>query len=613
MRLNRTVCLLSCLLAAPAFGQTTPAPAPAPATLIQNVAVFDGVKKQGRRSVLIDGGKIADADYRGKVLPNFRVVDGRGKTLLPGLIDSHVHAYAGQDDALLFGVTTQLDMFSPPDLTRAVRARMARGENAAMSDVFTAGFLATVPKGHGTEYGLPVPTLTRPEEADAWVAARIAEGSDYIKIVDEPGTIIGRAVPTLDVATIHALVVAAHKRGKLAVVHAQTLATSTESINAGADGLVHLFADRDGGDAFAKLAKEKGVFIVPTYAVLEVFSGRSGSATLLNHPALSGFLPKQAVDTVRQTIGTDRSAKLDATEAANLAALVKAGVPILAGTDAGNPGTWYGMSLHRELDLLVKGGLTPAQALSAATAAPAKAFRLTDRGRIAKGLKADLLLVDGDPTSMIAAVHNIAEIWKDGAAVGPLRAARRTAVTSQSAAVAPPPVILPADGRIALVSAADGKAVIKSPFGAGWSESTDSIAGGASTLAIANGGAAPNGQPALVLTGEIKPGFIAPWAGIAFYPADQQFRPANLGKAKALRFWARGEGKSFAVMGFSPVGGQRPSTMPIVVGKDWAEVTLRFSQLANFDPTNAQMLLIGAAQQNGPFRLELADIRLVDE
>lgn len=610
MGMKRTAILLSCIIAAPAFGQSIPAPRAQ--TLIRNVTVFDGVQKQVDRSVLIDGSKIIDVNYRGKILPTMRIVDGRGKTLLPGLIDSHVHAYAGQEDALLFGVTTQLDMFSPPDATRAVRARMARGDNAVMSDIFTSGFLATVPKGHGTEYGIPVPTLTKAEDADTWVAARIAEGSDYIKIVNEPGAIIGRTVPTLDLPTIRALVAAAHKRGKLAVVHAQTLATATDSIEAGADGLAHLFADEDGGAAFAKLAKVRGAFIVPTYAVLEVFSGRSGTATLLNHPALSGLLPKAAIDTVRQSFGADRSAKLDTIEAANLSALVKAGVPILAGTDAGNPGTWYGLSLHREIDLLVKGGLSPMQALSAATAAPAKAFRLADRGRIAAGFKADMVLVEGDPTRTITAVHNIAEIWKDGAPVSPLRAARRAAISKQAVAGSLPPVALPADGRIAQFSAAQGKAVIKSPFGAGWDVSTDSIAGGSSTLAITIGDKAPNGQTALVLTGEIKPGIVAPWAGIAFYPADQQFRPANLGSAKALRFWARGEGKSFAVMGFSPSGGPRPSMSPIVVGKEWAEVTLRFAQLANFDPSNAQMLLIGATQQDGPYRLEIADVRLVN-
>ena len=70
---------------------------------------------------------------------------------------------------------------------------------------------------------MPIPTLTKPEEAQAWVDARIAEGSDYIKIVSEDGSAYGREIPTLDTATIAALVEAAHRRGKLAVVHISTL------------------------------------------------------------------------------------------------------------------------------------------------------------------------------------------------------------------------------------------------------------------------------------------------------------------------------------------------------------------------------------------------------
>src|SRR5262249_60162703 len=79
-------------------------------------------------------------------------------------------------------------------------------------------------------------------------------------------------------------------------------------------------------------------------------------------------------------------------------ALKAAGVRILAGTDCGNPGTAHGASIHRELALLVAAGLTPAEALAAATAVAAGAFALADRGRIAPGLRADLVLVDGDPT-----------------------------------------------------------------------------------------------------------------------------------------------------------------------------------------------------------------------
>lgn len=603
MSIRYLVTALSAALTAPALAAPVP-------TLIENVAVFDGARRLPPRAVLLRDGKIADPDFKGRAPAGAKIVDGRGKTLLPGLIDSHVHAFQDQDVPLLFGVTTQLDMFSPPEATRDVRARMKAGTNAATADIVTAGILATVPGGHGTQFGLPVPTLTTPAEADAWVAARIAEGSDFIKIIDENGS-EKRPLPTLDAATVRALVVAAHKRCKLAVVHVQKLKDALEAVDAGADGMVHLYFDKQGGDDFARRAKAAGVFIVPTYAVFEGFHGRAGGAPLLDRPGLTGLLSKTAADNVRQTFGADRIAQLDTIVAANIAALVKAGVPILAGTDAGNPGTAYGLSMHRELELLVKAGLTPVQALTAATAAPAKAFRLADRGRIAKGLKADLLMVDGDPTVNIAATQAIAEIWKDGEPVSPLRAARRAANAASPSGPAAAEVTLPADGRIGLFSAAGGRPVLSSPFGLGWAASTDSIAGGKSTVTLAVAGTAPTGQPALVMTGEINSAFMAPWAGVAFNPAAQPFAPADLSAASGVRLWVRGQGQRFVMMGFSTAGGQMPSVTPITVGAEWREVTVRFADLKNFNRANTTLLLFGAHMAPGPFKLEIADVRLV--
>ena len=99
---------------------------------------------------------------------------------------------------------------------------------------------------------------------------------------------------------------------------------------------------------------------------------------------------------------------------AAVGALHRAGVVILAGTDVPAPGTAHGLSLHRELELLVRSGLTPAEALTAATFAPARAFGFLDRGRIAEGLRADLVLVNGDPTADITATRDIAGVWKLG-------------------------------------------------------------------------------------------------------------------------------------------------------------------------------------------------------
>ncbi|HEX9413179.1 MAG TPA: amidohydrolase family protein [Ktedonobacterales bacterium] len=104
------------------------------------------------------------------------------------------------------------------------------------------------------------------------------------------------------------------------------------------------------------------------------------------------------------------------TEAA-LRQLTAAGVPILAGTDASMPGTTHGASLHREMELLAQAGLTPLEALAAATSVPARAFGLDDRGRVAPGLRADLVLVEGDPSQDFLATRHIRGVWKRGSAV----------------------------------------------------------------------------------------------------------------------------------------------------------------------------------------------------
>jgi imidazolonepropionase-like amidohydrolase len=98
-------------------------------------------------------------------------------------------------------------------------------------------------------------------------------------------------------------------------------------------------------------------------------------------------------------------------------ALRTANVPLLAGTDATNPGTAHGVSIHRELELLVQAGLTPTEALRSATSIPAETFGLNDRGRIAPGLRGDLVLVKGDPTQDVLATRDIVSIWKTGAEV----------------------------------------------------------------------------------------------------------------------------------------------------------------------------------------------------
>lgn len=410
-----------------------PAAALAAPTLVQDAQVFDGEKMHAKRSVLIDKGKIVDADFHGKAPAGANLINGAGKTLLPGLIDSHVHAYRHLELPLLFGVTTQIDMFTGVQVMQEVSRKMQAGANSDRADLFSAGTLVTVPGGHGTEYGMPIPTITQPNEAQAFVDARIAEGSYFIKIVMEEGS-PGNPVKSLDLATVKAVIGAAHARGKLAVVHISTLKDARAALEAGADGLVHLFVGETIApaelDAFVQLAKTRKAFVIPTFCVMESIAGLR-SDDILKDAGLTGLLDADQVAPLQTSYGKSARPALLTAPSAVTAALAKAGVPVLAGTDAGNAGTQYGISLHHELTALVKAGLSPSEALTAATSAPVKAFRLGQRGRIAAGYKADLVLVDGDPGRDITSTRRIVAIWKDGVSADAQRDQQRARVAGK--------------------------------------------------------------------------------------------------------------------------------------------------------------------------------------
>jgi adenine deaminase len=138
-------------------------------------------------------------------------------------------------------------------------------------------------------------------------------------------------------------------------------------------------------------------FVIPTLALIDGMCEGSDGPTVVADPLLAPYL--RATDVRQLTHGFPNKlprARCDAAMAA-VSQLVAAHVDILAGTDALNPMVAHGISLHRELELLVRAGLTPVQALTAATATAAARFGLADRGRIEPGRRADLVLVDGDP------------------------------------------------------------------------------------------------------------------------------------------------------------------------------------------------------------------------
>jgi len=383
---------------------------------ITNVRIFDGDQMIPDGTVVITGRTISHVGKEKKIPEGAEVIDGAGATLLPGLIDSHAHDSGfGVERALIFGVTTELEMFGDTEVARFIREQEAVDGAPMWASLITAGILATAPGGHGTQYGLPIPTLTSPDQAQGWVDDRIAEGSDFIKIVLEDGSPYGFRVPfpTLDRATFAGVVDAAHRRHTLAVAHISEQSYAMLAIEENADALVHIFTDVMPSSEFIELAAARKVFVVPTLTVTESTAGVGSGESLTYDPRLTPYLTPEEIDNLRAHFPNRGNLTMDGARAA-VAGLHAAGVPILAGTDTPNLGTAWGVSMHREMEMLVDVGLTPIEALRAATSVPADAFRLKDRGRIKTGLRADLILVSGDPEIDITTTRDIVRVWKLG-------------------------------------------------------------------------------------------------------------------------------------------------------------------------------------------------------
>jgi imidazolonepropionase-like amidohydrolase len=566
--------------------------------VIRDVRVFDGERVIPRASVHVRDGAIVSV---GDTAPaNVESIAGGGRTLLPGLIDAHTHAFGDAlDRALVFGVTTELDMFTDHRFAAAMRAEQQRANGApGRADLLSAGTLVTSPKGHGTEYGLQIPTLSSATEAQAFVDARIAEGSDYIKIIYDDGAAYAMSTPTIDRTALAATIEATKKRGKLAVVHIGSRRGADDAIDAGASGLVHLFADAPADATFAKRVAAARAFVTPTLSVIESTTGVASGAGLLKDARLAPFITQVERTGLEGRFPSRPGSKQNLAHAfASTKLLFDAGVPILAGTDAPNPGTAHGSSLHRELELLVQAGLAPEAALASATSVPARIYSLRDRGRIAAGLRADLVLVNGDPSRDITATRDIVTIWKRGVRVERAKAPAPTAAA-------------PAATTTGLVSDFDSSTDIRAEFGSGWQTSTDSLMGGQSTatLAIVQGGANKT-RGALEISGTIAAGAQFPWAGAMFFPATTPMAPVDLSKFKEIVFWARGDGGAHQVMVFAARLGNIPATRAFTPGPEWREFVLPLASFSNLDGSDLRGVLFSAGSKPGPFRFTIDEVR----
>jgi len=369
-------------------------------TVFTNVRVFDGERVTAPSTLLVRDGLITDDTAHPA---DAEPVDGNGGVLLPGLIDSHVHIDFRSDleRCVAAGVTTVLDM-----ATRDIAALDIVRDPADLPTVLRAGMPASAPGGtHTKKMGFAGSSaVTSQADAARFVADRAQEGVDYIKVIVEdprmPGT---KALPAPILA---AIVAEAHSRGLLVFAHAVTSAALRLADDAGVDVLTHAPLNRDLDAAGAATLAARGTVLVPTLTMMRGVSETIGSQRMFRILRRFRIAPPVEYAHARGSVAAARAA----------------GVTIVAGTDANNEAGApfsppHGSSLADELGLLVDAGLTPTEAIRSATALPARIFSLDDRGVIAAGLRADLLLVDGDPTVDIGAIRNVRGVWIAGARV----------------------------------------------------------------------------------------------------------------------------------------------------------------------------------------------------
>jgi imidazolonepropionase-like amidohydrolase len=405
--------------------------------IVTNVRVFDGTSVSASIDVRVSRGLIEAVGADLVRSQSVRTIDGAGATLLPGFIDAHVHVRDAVDlrQALVFGVTTVLDMGAVIGVESMLALRDVAATTTEMADLRSAGFPAGAPRGDAPDGRISVewPSVATVEEARLFVTDH-AVGSDYLKVglTGVRSATTGR--PSLDESQTRALVEGAHSNRLLTVAHIETLEDVNIALNARIDGLAHVWRRGGSNPEIARRVAEHGVFVIPTLAIPDGFM-LEGRTSLLADKRFRAVLSSRIEEHLTQpfssrTPGLDPRGNLERQMAATRD-LHEAGAVLLVGTDANrdNPAA-FGISLHRELELLTEAGLNPVEVLIAATANAADAFRLEDRGRIVPGRRADMVLVGGDPTSDILATRDILRVWKGGIEVDRIAVGPETRVSN---------------------------------------------------------------------------------------------------------------------------------------------------------------------------------------
>jgi imidazolonepropionase-like amidohydrolase len=420
--------------------------APAPVAL-QGAQYFDGQRMAGPATLLLQEGRVQALDPAS--LPEgTRRIDLAGQFVIPALTADHAHVgntagaelgrrfYTRENVAAqlaryqAFGITTVAALGMSPPLFHALRQESQEGRLPG------ARFLGAG-TGIGMAGGAPPEGLMRladdqvmrPRDAAETRAAvdRLADaGVDLIKIwVDG----LNGAMPQMPPEMVRAASDAAHARGLRVAAHIHDLSQARIALENGVDILGHGIRDMEADAETVARMRGQGTWYIPTIQIDEAEYLYAGDPAVLEEPALRAALNPALLARFQDAEWRQgQMAKMAAKQAEvrmnqrNLAKLHDAGIRIGFGTDSGGtPVRIQGYAEHRELELMVQAGLSPASALGIATEHAAAMLRMEDIGRIQPGARADLVVLAANPLADIRNTRSIRAVWQDGVAVaGPL-------------------------------------------------------------------------------------------------------------------------------------------------------------------------------------------------
>jgi len=408
---------------------------------IMGAIVIDGTGAAPQRNtVVIRGDRIETVTSKVELPAGAQIIRADGMTLMPGIFDLHTHLpYSSISGAvsdwpknlksyLYCGVTSVVDFGTYPETFEPMRRLISQGVIEAPR-ISLAARIST-PGGHGAEGGRGdffSLEVTTPREAQAAVRRVLPYKPDVIKAFTD-GWRYGAApdLTSMNEDTLTALVNEAHKNGLEVLTHTVTLDKAKIAARSGVDVIDHGTGDKDVDEELIQLMKAKGTTYAPTLAVYEPRARDILTpllAAVLNPLAREAMNPplvppqnpplKPAAGSAEN--GDSARLRRWATLQRNTAALRKGGVTFGTGTDAGVTGTHHGWATLRELQLLVAGGLTPLEAITAATSNAARALKVDgDRGTIAPGKLADIILIEGEPHKDIHDIEKIKRVFLGG-------------------------------------------------------------------------------------------------------------------------------------------------------------------------------------------------------